>query len=64
MLRKELVLLGRDYVTRPEIFETFDLDARRQVWPMVTDTRLMAEALREQIEQGAVTGRAALLIGS
>jgi len=46
--------------------ETLDLVARGEVWPMVTDIRPMAEAeaLHERIEQGAVTGRAALLIGS
>jgi hypothetical protein len=31
---------------------------------MVRDIRPMAEALHERVEQGAVTGRAALLIGS
>jgi D-arabinose 1-dehydrogenase-like Zn-dependent alcohol dehydrogenase len=66
MLRKELDLLGSRYVTRAEIFETLDLVARGAVWPMVTDIRPMAEAeaLHERVEQGAVTGRAALLIGS
>jgi propanol-preferring alcohol dehydrogenase len=65
MLRKELDLLGSRYVTRAEIFETLDLVARGEVWPMVTDIRPMAEAeaLHERIEQGAVTGRAAVLIG-
>ena len=65
MLRKELDLLGSRYVTRAEIFETLDLVARGEVWPMVTDIRPMAEAeaLHERVEQGAVTGRAALLIG-
>ena len=40
--------------------------ARGEVWPMVTDIRPMAEAeaLHERVEQGAVIGRAALLIGS
>ncbi len=66
MLRKELDLLGSDYVTRAEIFETLDLDACGEVWPMVTEISPMAgvQALHEQIEQGAVAGRAALLIGS
>jgi len=65
MLRKELDLLGSRYVTRREIFETLDLVARREVWPLVTEIRPMAEAeaLHEQVERGAVTGRAALLIG-
>jgi D-arabinose 1-dehydrogenase-like Zn-dependent alcohol dehydrogenase len=66
ILRKELELLGGRYVTRAEIFETLDLVACGEVQPMVRDIRPMAEteALHEQLEQGAVTGRAALLIGS
>ncbi len=65
MLLKELDLLGSRYVTRAEIFDTLDLVARGEVWPMVTDIRPMAEAeaLHERVEQGAVVGRAALLIG-
>jgi propanol-preferring alcohol dehydrogenase len=64
LLRKELDVLGSRYVTRAEVFETLDLVARREVWPMVTDIRPMAEAeaLHEQVEKGAVIGRAALLI--
>ncbi len=64
ILRKELDRLGRDHVTRADIFETLDLVARGEVWPMVTEISLMAEALPEQIERGAVTERAAPLIGS
>jgi propanol-preferring alcohol dehydrogenase len=65
MLLKELDLLGSRYVTRADIFDTLDLVARGEVWPMVTDIRPMAEAeaLHERVEQGAVVGRAALLIG-
>jgi D-arabinose 1-dehydrogenase-like Zn-dependent alcohol dehydrogenase len=41
------------------------LVARGEIWPLVTDIRPLedAEALHEQVENGAVTGRAALLIG-
>ncbi len=65
MLMKELSLLGSRYVTRSEILETLDLVARGEVWPLVSDIRLMAEAeaLHERVEKGAVIGRAALLIG-
>jgi len=65
MLLKEQDLLGSRYVTRSEILETLDLVARGEVWPLVTDIRPLedAEALHEQVEQGRVTGRAALLIG-
>lgn len=65
MLLKELELLGSRYVTRAEILEVLDLVVRGEVWPIVTDIRPMAEAeaLHERVEQGAVIGRAALLIG-
>jgi len=65
MLAKELSLLGSRYVTRSEILETLDLVARREVWPVVSDIRPMAEAeaLHERVEKGLVVGRAALLIG-
>ena len=65
MLAKELSLLGSRYVTRSEILETLDLVARREVWPLVSDIRPMAEAeaLHERVEKGEVIGRAALLIG-
>jgi len=64
MLMKEQDLLGSRYVTRLEVLETLDLVARREVWPMVTDIRPLAEAeaLHERLERGQVTGRAALLI--
>ena len=64
MLLKEQDLLGSRYVARSEILETLDLVARREVWPIVTETRPLeeAEALHERVERGLVTGRAALLI--
>jgi hypothetical protein len=40
------------------------IDVRGEVWSMVTEISAMAEALREQIEQGAVTECTALLVGS
>jgi D-arabinose 1-dehydrogenase-like Zn-dependent alcohol dehydrogenase len=65
MVAKEQDLLGSRYVTRREILETFDLVARGEVWPLVSDIRPLkeAEALHERVERGQVTGRAALLIG-
>ena len=64
MLLKEQDLLGSRFVTRAEILETFEIVARGEVWPLVTDIRPLAEAeaLHEQIEAGAITGRAALII--
>ncbi len=64
MLLKEQDLLGSRYVTRTEILEALDLVARGEVWPIVTEIRPMAEAeaLHARLEQGRITGRAALLI--
>jgi D-arabinose 1-dehydrogenase-like Zn-dependent alcohol dehydrogenase len=65
MLMKEQELLGSRYVTRAEVLETLDLVARREVWPLVTDIRPLAEAeaVHERVERGEVIGRAALVIG-
>ena len=64
MLLKEQDLLGSRYVTRLEVLETLELVARREVWPVVTDIRPLAEAeaVHERLERGDITGRAALLI--
>jgi len=60
----EQELLGSRYVTRSEILETLDLVARREVWPLVSDIRSLAdaEALHERLERGDIVGRAALLV--
>ncbi len=65
LLLKELDVLGSRYVTRAEVLDTLALVARREVWPVVTEIRSMAEAeaLHERLERGQVIGRAALLIG-
>ena len=65
LLVKEQEILGSRYVTRREVLDTLDLVARREVWPMVTDIRPLAEAeaLHDRVERGEVTGRAALVIG-
>jgi propanol-preferring alcohol dehydrogenase len=64
LLLKEQDILGSRYVTRSEILVTLDLVARGEVWPLVTEIRPLeeAEALHARLEQGKVTGRAALLI--
>ena len=65
MLYKEQTLLGSRYVTRVEVLETFDLVARGEIWPLVSDIRpwTEAEAVHARVERGEVIGRAALLIG-
>lgn len=66
LLYKEQELLGSRYVTRSEILDCLELAARREIWPLVSDIRPLAEAeaLHERVEKGEVIGRAALLIGS
>src|SRR5450631_4280269 len=60
MLYKEQALLGSRYVTRREILETFDLVARGEIWPLVSDIRpwTEAEAVHARVERGEVIGRA------
>jgi propanol-preferring alcohol dehydrogenase len=64
MLTKELAILGSRYVTRTDILETCGLVARREVWPLVSEVRPLAEAeiVHDLVERGAVTGRAALRV--
>ena len=64
MLNKEQDLLGSRYVTRTDIMAALDLVARREVWPLVTEVRPLAEAeaVHELVERGAVIGRAALRV--
>lgn len=64
MLEKELVLMGSRYATRQEVIESLELCARGDVWPLVTETADFAgaEALHARVEDGLVTGRAAILI--
>ncbi|MAF47286.1 MAG: hypothetical protein CMM10_03390 [Rhodospirillaceae bacterium] len=65
MLVKELDLLGSRYVSKSEMYQSLELVARGEVWPLVSDIRGMdeAETIHALVEQGAVTGRAAILIG-
>jgi D-arabinose 1-dehydrogenase-like Zn-dependent alcohol dehydrogenase len=64
MLNKEQDLLGSRYVTRTDILAAFDLVARGEVWPLVTDLRPLAqaEAVHARVERGEVIGRAALRV--
>jgi propanol-preferring alcohol dehydrogenase len=64
LLNKELDILGSRYVTPTDVRETYELMRRGDVWPIVTEIRPMEEAeeLHELVENGAVTGRAALRI--
>ena len=64
LLANEIDVLGSRYVTPLEIAETYDLMARGDIWPIVTEIRPLeeAEAVHEMVENGEVIGRAALLI--
>ena len=65
MLGKELELLGSRYCTRQEVIDSLALVARREVWPIVTETYPLdaAERVHLRLEEGLVIGRAALIIG-
>lgn len=63
-LRKELELLGSRYATRQEVLDSLDLVASGDLWPLVTEKLPLAEAetIHQRLDQGLVTGRAALLL--
>jgi D-arabinose 1-dehydrogenase-like Zn-dependent alcohol dehydrogenase len=64
LLANEIDVLGSRYVTPLEITETYDLMARGDIWPIITEIRPLEEAeiVHDLVEKGEVTGRAALLI--
>ncbi len=65
MLSKELELLGSRYCSRQQVIESLEICARGDVWPLVTETYPLeeAETVHQRLDQGLVTGRAALIIG-
>ena len=64
LLANEIDVLGSKSFTAGEIGEALDLCARREIWPLVTETYPLAEANRvhERLEAEAITGRAALVV--
>lgn len=66
LLANEIDVLGSRYVSVPDIIATYELMARAEVWPLVTEIRPMeqAEAVHEMLENGEVTGRAAIEIAA
>ena len=64
MLFNELELIGSRYATKQEVIDSLDLVARGEIRPLVTETVPFEglEALHERLEQGRVTGRAALRV--
>ncbi len=65
MLSKELELLGSRYCSVQQVIESLEICARGDVWPLVTETYPLeeAETVHQRLDQGLVTGRAALIIG-
>jgi D-arabinose 1-dehydrogenase-like Zn-dependent alcohol dehydrogenase len=66
VLAKELEILGSRYCSRQHVVEALELCARGEVWPLVTETHPLADAetLHQRLDDGAVVGRGALLIGT
>ena len=64
LMAKELELMGSRYCSRQQVIEALELCARGEVWPIVTETYPLAEAeaLHQRLDDGLVTGRAALLV--
>ncbi len=64
IMRKEIEVMGSRYATKQEVFESLELVARGDLWPLVTEKVpfTAAETIHQQLETGAITGRAALLM--
>jgi D-arabinose 1-dehydrogenase-like Zn-dependent alcohol dehydrogenase len=65
LLNGELEIMGSRAFTKQEIIESLDLCARGQVWPLVTETYRLEEAekVHARLEEGSITGRAAIVMG-
>ena len=61
----EREILGSRYATRREVGHALDLVASGELWPIVTETCPLEEAeeLHKRLEDGLVTGRAAIRVG-
>lgn len=61
---REIEILGSLYATRTEVRNALELVAKGELWPLVTEKypMLEAEQLHQRVEQGLVTGRAALIM--
>ena len=60
----EREILGSKYATRDEVREALEIVARGELWPIVTETCGLedVEALHQRVEEGLITGRAAVLM--
>jgi len=66
IMRREIEVMGSRYATKQEVAESLELVARGDISPLVTEKLPLAEAeaLHQRLEAGAITGRAALMIGT
>lgn len=64
LLQNEIDVLGSKSFTAGEIGEALDLCARREVWPLVTETYALEQAndVHARLEAEAITGRAAIVV--
>jgi propanol-preferring alcohol dehydrogenase len=64
LLVNEIDVLGSKSFTAGEIGEALEICARREVWPLVTETYSLDEAniVHERLEAEAITGRAAIIM--
>ncbi|MEK9660364.1 MAG: zinc-binding dehydrogenase, partial [Alphaproteobacteria bacterium] len=64
LLANEIDVLGSKSFTAGEIGEALDLCARREVWPLVTETWRLDQAneVHDRLEAEAITGRAAIVV--
>ena len=66
LIKTEREIMGSKYCTKSQVREALELCARGEVWPLVTEVHPLedCEALHKRLEQGLVTGRAAVKINS
>lgn len=62
--QNELNVMGSRYATKAEVRKSIELVANGEIWPMVSEIYPLekAEDLHQRLEEGKVTGRAALLV--
>jgi propanol-preferring alcohol dehydrogenase len=64
MLSKELEILGSRYCSVQQVIDSLEICARGDVWPLVTETYKLeeAETVHARLDQGLITGRAAIVM--
>lgn len=64
LLTNEIDVLGSKSFTAGQIGEALELCARREIWPLVTETYRLEQAneVHDRLEAEAITGRAAIVL--